>query len=777
MSTFRSSVFVAGSCFILGTRLLSGCGSDAAKGPGEVGVADGGGGETSATASVKITAFTSAQPLVEFGATTMLSWQIAGPADDVTLDGVSVAGKLTLPVSPVRRQTFTLRALRGGAVVDTAVVSVAAHGIDLLAGDLRGSSNFDGAGNVAGFNRPAGVALDAAGNAYVADTSNREIRKVAPDGTVTTLAGDPHAPGGSVDGVGKSAHFSYPSAIAVHPSGFLYVADMASHVVRKVLANGTVTTIAGLAETSGMINGSGSAARFNSPVSLLLLPSGDLLVAEQGNCAIRRIAPDFTVTTAYGTLGTCGGTNVPPAQFDDFQAMALDGLGNIYVTEECHVRQITPGGVVSTYAGSKTCGSVDGDRTTTALFQYIVGIAVDASNNVYVADSSRVIRKITGNTVAKFTGSRTAIGASDGAATLSGFDGLAGIAIRPSGELVVLDTNSVRTVSPTGTVSTLAGTRQNTDIADGPLGTSRLGSPSDLTAGVDGSVVLVDMAQYYVGAVRHISRDGTTSTLAGGGGSTGSIDGFGGNARFDQPFGITSDTKSTFWIAEYGSATVRQIDPTGLVTTLAGIPGVIGALDGAKGVGTLAAPFGVARDSKGNLIVLEYTNIVRRISPDGTLSTLTGTAGTGYVDGDVSVAKFAFPRAIAIDAADNLYLADFGNSVVRKITAGGVVSTFAGTPMIPGNADGPKAQATLGLITGLVVDGNGNVFACDLQADAVRKISPDGSVSTVAGTRGLRGNRPGPLPGSLSSPGSIAVTSDGDLVVTTNAAVLQITAP
>ncbi|MDB4993775.1 MAG: repeat containing protein [Myxococcaceae bacterium] len=772
------------ACALLATSLLaSGCGGDdTTVGPATVNPVDGGGSETSSTAAIKIVSFTSAAPMVDFGGTTALSWQVEGAPDDVTLEGVSVAGKTTLPVSPLRRQIFTLRAVKAGAVVASATVSVAARGIDVLAGDPRGASNFDGAGNVAGFYAPTGVALDAAGNAYVADAQNREIRKVAPDGTVTTLAGNPHAPRESVDGTGSAAHFYSPNSIAVHPSGYLLVTDSVAHVVRKVmLADGAVTTIAGAAGVVGTINAVGTAARFSAPTGILLLPSGDALITDQGNCAIRKMATDLTVTTAYGVIGSCGQTNTAPAKFLTPGDIARDSAGNLYVTDYCVLRKITPGGIVTTHAGGAGCGQQNGDRTAQALFDVLLGVAVDATDNIYLTDSgNRTVRKIAGTAVTTLAGSKTAIGDSDGPADFNGFMRPQRVVTRPNGEVLVTDSygNTVRAITPAGAMTTLAGTHPETGSLDGPVGRSRFGSPNGLTVDADGTVVVADLGAAFIGSVRRISREGVTSTLAGGGGATGFLDGNGADARFASPLGLTGDKKGTYFVSEVGSSTIRRVDPDGKVTTIGGLPGVYTNLDGAKGTGTFAAPSDVARDSKGNIYAVQYGAGIRKLAPDGTVSTVAGiTPGDGYLDGNVSVAKFNSPRAIGIDAADNLYIADAANFVIRKITQAGVVSTIAGTPMAPGYVDGPGNTAKFGYVFGLVVDAKGNVFASDYDSDAIRKIAPDGTVTTIVGTRGVRGNRAGALPGTLIGPKNIAFTPDGDLVVSTSNVVMQITAP
>ncbi len=264
--------------------------------------------------------------------------------------------------------------------------------VTTLAGRAGTTGSADGTGTAAMFKRPSGVAVDTLGNVYVADTDNHTVRKVTPAGVVTTLAGRAGTYG-SADGIGTAATFFSPSGIAVDNSGTLFVADSLNHTIRKVAPAGAVTTIAGTAGAFGTLDGTGAAARFHGPQGLVVDSSGNLYVADTNNSTIRKVvAATSVVTTVAGQPGTPGSTDGTSSQARFYypSALALDGMGNLYVadTDNDTLRQISSTGAVSTMAGmAGIIGSTDGTGSA-VRFNYPTGIAVDGSGNVYVADTN-----------------------------------------------------------------------------------------------------------------------------------------------------------------------------------------------------------------------------------------------------------------------------------------------------------------------------------------------------------------------------------------------------
>jgi len=269
---------------------------------------------------------------------------------------------------------------------------------DGTASTFAGSSTSgmaDGTGTAAQFTQPRSVAVDASGNVFVCDYNNSDIRKITPAGVVTTVAGNGYS--GYIDAKGTAAQFASPTSIAVDASDNLYVADLANERIRKIAPDGTVTTLAG-SNGYGLTDGPGTSAQFHFPNGIAVDASGNLYVSDSQNNAIRKIAPDGTVSTLAGN-GTKGYVDGPgsSAEFDDPGAVAVDASGNVYVAgpDDDHIRKITPAGVVSTLTGNGGSGLVNGSLSV-ARFNSPTGLAVDAAGkNIYVAEyGNNDIRKI-----------------------------------------------------------------------------------------------------------------------------------------------------------------------------------------------------------------------------------------------------------------------------------------------------------------------------------------------------------------------------------------------
>ncbi|HVF70432.1 MAG TPA: NHL repeat-containing protein [Chthoniobacterales bacterium] len=272
----------------------------------------------------------------------------------------------------------------------------------VLAGGTSGSK--DGQGAAAQFKWPSGVAVDAAGNVYVGDTGNNLIRKITPGGSVSTLAGSA-GKHGYEDGVSSAALFWSPKGVAVDAALNVYVADSNSQTIRKVSPDGSVTTVAGSPDTGagtrgigGFSEGRGKTAFFHSPTGVAVDKAGDVYVADSNNYIVRKIGPDGTVTTVAGAAKESGAVDgdAKSARFIIPFGIAVDGAGNAYVTDKTTVRKIDPRGMVTTLAGSEEdIGTTDGVGPA-ARFQNPKAVAVDGKGNLYVADDgNRNIRKIT----------------------------------------------------------------------------------------------------------------------------------------------------------------------------------------------------------------------------------------------------------------------------------------------------------------------------------------------------------------------------------------------
>ena len=262
----------------------------------------------------------------------------------------------------------TISLIANSTVTASGAYVVAAYTFTTLAGLAGSAGSADGTGSAARFYYPSGVAVDSAGNVYVADTSNHTIRKVTPGGVVTTLAGLAGYPG-SADGTGSAARFTVPSGVAVDSAGNVYVADQSENTIRKVTPAGVVTTLAGLAGSPGSADGTGSAARFDDPDGVAVDSAGNVYVADGNNATIRKVTPSGVVTTLAGLAGSQGsddGTG-SAARFGWPWGVAVDSVANVYVADWGYstIRKVTAGGVVTTLAGlAAHPGSADGTGST-----------------------------------------------------------------------------------------------------------------------------------------------------------------------------------------------------------------------------------------------------------------------------------------------------------------------------------------------------------------------------------------------------------------------------
>ncbi len=636
----------------------------------------------------------------------------------------------------------------------------------------------DGVTNVSQFYNPGGVAMDASGNIYVADTEDNTIREIAANGIVSTLAG---AAGisGSADGNGTNALFNAPQGIAVDSSGNVYVADTGNGTIRKITGN-AVSTLAGLAGNAGSADGVGTNASFNFPEGLAVNAGGVIFVADTWNDTIRAVSPSGTVSTYIGQAGIFGSSNATGtnALLYEPSAVAIDSGGNIFVADTGNnvIREIVPGGTVTALAGSAgNIGSVDATGTN-ALFDAPQGIAVDASDNLYVADFlNNTIRKVTSaGVVTTIAGVPGNFGSANGVGTNALFWGPQGVIVNPTNNslIYVADTgnSAVRQLSASGqtwTVSAFAGNAS--DGSANAIGTAaRFFWPMDVASDGQGNFYVADARN---NTIRKIAADGTVSVFAGFPGVTGSANAKGTNASFNAPEAVAVDGSGNVYVADTGNSVIREITSGGVVSTLAGSPGNIGSSDGTGGGAQFDAPQGIAVNGSGYVFVADTMNhTIREIAPGGVVTTFAGTAGNfGSADGTNGAAQFDRPAGLAFDGSGNLFVADMFNHTIREITPAGVVNTIAGLARVFGNMDGTNSTASFFEPEGIAVGSGDTLYVADSGNDSIRQVTPSGTnwvVTTIAGWPGVSGSQDGSgIAARFCYPAGMAMSGGNLLVV------------
>jgi len=606
---------------------------------------------------------------------------------------------------------------------------------------LAGSSSIgsaDGLGANARFYRPQGIATDTVGNVYLADTSNQTIRKITPAGQVSTLAGTPGL-AGHADGVASIALFNDPSGIAVDPTGNIYVADFNGYSLRKITPAGVVSTIA-------------ASANVDHLWGLALEPAGNVIFTDWNRSTVGRITPAGAVTKIAGheyAEGTVDGMG-DAARFETPAGVAVDSAGIIYVSQWSTgtLRRIAPDGAVTTLPAMP--GVTDA---------YATGLAVDASNNLLVAATfTSVIARVPPSGPATIVaGQLRTQGFRDGPAAEALFHGPAAVAVDPRGNLLVADGNNVvRRIATDGQVSTLAGMPLPVAVgnADGVGSGARFSETCLVALSPNGDLLESD---YNNRCIRRVTTGGVVTTIVGTADEAGAADGPADTARFVGPMALTADASGDIYVID-GDSSIRKVTPAGTVST------VVRA-------GRFSSARGIAVDAAGNLYVSEANNI-QRISPSGEVSSFAGVrtadvyAGAGSADGRAAQARFHSPGGLAIDRAGNLFVADSGNNTIRKISSEGIVTTIAGTAGVYGSDDGDGANARFSEPLGLAIDDSGNLYVADRFNSLIRKVTAGGTVSTVAGLAHADGNAGGL--GSevrLHYPQSVAVDAAGNIFV------------
>jgi gliding motility-associated-like protein len=670
----------------------------------------------------------------------------SGVAGAANLQGTSAT--FTGPNGLVAAQDGTIYIADSG---NQMIRKIATNGVVSTVAGIGIAGNADGK-QFASFNFPNDVVINNIGELYISDYANEEIRKIGLDGVVHTVAGTPNI--GNQDGTGPAARFYNPGGMTTDKTGDVIICDVNNNNIREMLPDSIVNTIAGNG-TKGFSNGPTNSCMFNYPAGVAIDVLGNTYVSDTFNYLIRKIDPLGNVTTLCGLQGVSGFTDGQreAATFNETFGIATDNKGNLFVSDGGNnsIRQVSltgyeidkplPPGLnfdetTGAISGTPTAPSPSTTYTITAYnlqgsSSTTINITVNnaslagliAPNISYQTPQVYAINNaisplsptntggaVPPNTYAQVTtlaGSGQQ-GSQDGTGKGASFDHPIRSVEDAAGNLYVADRDngSVRKVTPAGVVTTYA---------------TSFNQPNGITIDASGNFYVTEAAS---NDIKELKPNGTTTVFAGG--TLGSADGTGTNASFYYPYGITIDAAGNLYVADSQNNKIRKITPGQVVTTLAGS----GNAAFADGTGAQASFNKVDNVFFDNGILYTgdtFNNRIRQITLSGVVTTIAGTGASGHQDGPAASATFTNPGTTASDAAGNIYVADAGNFVIRKIDKTGTVSTLAGNGVF-GNTDGIGIAASFGNFYGLNVDPLGFMYITDFGNSEIRKISLTGYI-------------------------------------------------
>lgn len=557
-----------------------------------------------------------------------------------------------------------------------------------------------------------------------------------------------------------------PEGVVIDRHGNVYIADTGNHRVRRVDVTGVITVIAGTGVQGDSGDGGlGPAAQLNQPHGVAVDGLGNVYIADTWNFRVRRVSATGVITTVAGTgvIGYSGdGGPATSAQLGLPEGVAVDGLGTLYIAEGVRVRRVDPNGIITTFAGDGGGGAPDGDggSATDATLGDARGIALDGLGNVFIAATSA-------HTIRKIDSSGT-ITRVAGAGDTLGYTGDGGPATSARlhyPEAIAADSSGNLYIGDSGNdvVRRVSPNGVITTVA------TDLRAPRGVALDASGTVYIADT---HHNQIRRL--DGAALTTIAGSGASG-FAGDGGaatSARLGYVNAIAADAQGNIYIVDNENHRVHKMDASGVITTIAGGSGSGFAGDGGPAIdAVLNSPRAVVVDAAGNVYIADGSNNrVRRIDTAGVITTFAGTGANGYYgDGGLATdAQLTSPAGLAIDATGDIYISDTGNHCVRRVDAAGVIETVAGTGL--GGYGGDYMAATVAQIyypVGLAFDTAGNLYIADGENHRIRMVDTSGVITTFAGNgnRSGGGDNGSALTAGLAYPEGLAIDAANNLYI------------
>jgi DNA-binding beta-propeller fold protein YncE len=449
-------------------------------------------------------------------------------------------------------------------------------------------------------NNLAGIAVDGKGNVYVSDSAANVIWRIAGNGKAKVLAGAP-SEAGAVDGPGPEARFWNPEELACTEAGDVIISDRYNRTIRRMRPDGSVVTLAGQAGATGSADGKATEARFYNPAGIVVRADGTILVADEGNQVIRTISPAGAVATIAGKAG------VPEVFSHDARrnlwnpsALALSRSGELFVISGGAIRRVRADG---------TSSLLTGPHGIPAWFKAPTGVGLTKAGELLVADAHSAVvwkRGIDGEIVV-LAGKPGEQGMRDGPAREARFSRPDGLAVGPDGEVYVADVgaHAIRVITPSGEVRTAAGVLGRAGAADGPRGVGLLDEPTKVAVAPDRTLYIVEGSH---NRIRRCGPNGTIYTLAGTP-AAGTQDGPGRSATFDWPLGVALADSGELLVADGRNRLLLAVSTAGDVRTLLGRKDKASVIDGDAVDARFSFPTALAFDSQGALWIADSTTI------------------------------------------------------------------------------------------------------------------------------------------------------------------------